>query len=140
MKRMAILIFLIFCAAAAFADNIPIAPNLTTRDKNPDKNYPVTVEYPHQNTMIAAGAKGIFMFGKVHAGGGLLTINGTDVSIYRTGTWLTYLPVHPGTNEFILEFTDTEKTQKFKRSVFVRGFNYKKYLDKIHLSFEILSS
>lgn len=130
MKRMAILIFLIFCAAAAFADNIPIAPNLTTRDKNPDKIYPVTVEYPHQNTMIAAGAKGIFMFGKVHAGGGLLTINGTDVSIYRTGTWLTYLPVHPGTNEFILEFTDTEKTQKFKRSVFVRGFNYKKYLDK----------
>lgn len=131
MKRTAILIFLLsLCSTALPQEYIPVAPNLITRDKNPGKILPLTVEYPHQNTRIAEGAKGIFLFGKVHAGGGLLTINGVDVPIYRTGTWLTYLPVHPGDMDFIIEFTDSEKTYKYKRSVFVRGFNYKDYLKK----------
>lgn len=131
MKKTAIFTFLLFLATAALPqDYIPTAPNLMTRDKNPKKILPVTVEYPHQNTRIAEGAKGIFLFGKVHAGGGLLTINGVDVPIYRTGTWLTYLPVNPGDMDFIIEFTDSEKTHKYKRSVFVRGFNYKDYLKK----------
>ena len=131
MKKTAIFTFLLFLATAALPqDIIPTAPNLMTRDKNPKKILPVTVEYPHQNTRIAEGAKGIFLFGKVHAGGGLLTINGVDVPIYRTGTWLTYLPVNPGDMDFIIEFTDSEKTHKYKRSVFVRGFNYKDYLKK----------
>lgn len=131
MKKTAILIYLLFSAAAVFAQqNLPTAPNLTVQDKNPNKILPVTVEYPHQNTRIAQGAKGIFLFGKVHSGGGLLTINGVDVPIYRTGTWLTYLPVTPGDMDFIIEFTDAEKTHKYIRSVFVRGFDYRKYLDK----------
>ena len=120
-----------FCASLALSQsNIPIAPNLTNIDKNPNKIFPVTVEYPHQNTRVAEGAKGIFLFGKVHAGGGYLTINGVEVPIYRTGTWITYLPVEPGNNDFIIEFTDSEKTHRYKRTVFVRGFNYKKYLNK----------
>ncbi len=131
MKKTAILISFIIMAAISFAQQqIPSAPNLMTRDKNPSKTLPLTVEYPHNNTRIAEGAKGIFLFGKVHAGGGLLTINGVDVPIYRTGTWLTYLPVHPGKMDFLIEFTDQEKTYKYLRSVFVRGFDYKKYLDK----------
>lgn len=118
-------------ALSAFAQEvIPSAPNLMTQDKTPSKVLPLTVEYPHNNTRIAEGAKGIFLFGKVHAGGGLLTINGFDVPIYRTGTWLTYLPVKPGKMDFLIEFTDGEKTYKYKRNVFVRGFNYEDYLNK----------
>lgn len=131
MKNTAIFIFFLFCASLALSQsNIPIAPNLTNKDKNPNKIFPVTVEYPHQNTRVAPGAKGIFLFGKVHAGGGYLTINGVEVPIYRTGTWITYLPVEAGNNDFIIEFTDDEKTHRYKRTVFVRGFNYKKHIDK----------
>lgn len=125
MKR--ILIFL-FCLAfplfSAAEERVAIAPNLTDKDRNPNKIFPVTVEYPHQNTRITEGSTGIFLFGKVNPNGGLLTINGTRVPIFRTGTYLAYLPVQPGVFDFILEFTDSNTTHKVKRTVQVLGFNY----------------
>ncbi len=107
-----------------------MAPNLMAQDRNPSKVYPITVEYPHQNTIIPEGSKGIFVFGKVTPNGGLLTINNTKVPIFHTGTYLAYLPVSPGRFDFLVEFNDGKEVSKVRRTVIVKGFKYQDYTDK----------
>lgn len=119
-------------------ESIPVAPNLTNRDKNPDKFYPIMVEYPHQNTRISEEAKAIFLFGKVTPNTGVLTINGVKIPIYKNGAWLAYLPIEKGKFDFILEFNDGEKTYKAKRTILARGFNYKEYENKYRFDSDYL--
>lgn len=131
MKRTLILAFLLLLPIFLYSESgIPVAPNLTNTDRNPDKVFPITVEYPHQNTRITADSSSIFLFGKVTPNGGLLTINGTKVPIYKNGAWLAYLPVQKGKFDFILEFNDGQHIYKAKRTVLVRGFDYKEYEGK----------
>lgn len=129
MKRISFCLSCLLFSAAAFAQ-IEVAPNLMAKEKNPSKIYPITVEYPHQNTIIPEGSKGIFIFGKVTPNGGLLTINNIKVPLFHTGAYLAYLPVSPGRFDFLLEFNDGKEINKVRRTVIVKGFKYQDYTDK----------
>lgn len=135
MKKTLSFIFVSFCAILLFSLSAAaqnqkkylIAPNLTNKDREPHKNFPVIVEYPHQNTRLDADTKGTFIFGRVAPNGGLLTINGVRVPLYRTGAFLAYLPVKPGKFDFLLDFTDNQTTYRYKRTVIVDGFSNQGY-------------
>ena len=112
--------FVLFLASQVFA--LPIAPSLEVWEKHPGKIYPITVEYPPEGAKIGEGAKGIFIFGKT-LGPGLLTINDQKVDVYATGAYLGYVPVKPGKNELLLEYTNEEKTYQAVRTVEVQGID-----------------
>lgn len=124
MKKIPFLFFLVFLTAEIFA--LPVAPSLEIREKNPGKIYPITVEYPPEGLRINEGAKGIFIFGKT-LGPGLLTINGQKIDLYSTGAYLGYVPVKPGKNELVLEYSGGEKTYQAVRNVEVQGIDKDAY-------------
>ncbi|MBO7605064.1 MAG: N-acetylmuramoyl-L-alanine amidase, partial [Elusimicrobiaceae bacterium] len=120
MNKIPFLFFVLFLASQVFA--LPIAPSLEVWEKHPGKIYPITVEYPPEGAKIGEGAKGIFIFGKT-LGPGLLTINDQKVDVYATGAYLGYVPVKPGKNELLLEYTNEEKTYQAVRTVEVQGID-----------------
>jgi len=128
MKRILTLALLFLFPVLLYSEeNVPIAPNLVDQDRNPGKVYPITIEYPYQGARIAANSNAIFILGKVTPATGTLTINGTKINLYKTGTWLAYLPVKRGRFDFIAEFNDGKKVYYARRSVVVYGYDYRNY-------------
>lgn len=72
----------------------------------------------------------MFIFGQVTPAGGILKINGSETPVYQTGAYLAYVPVAPGKFDFILDYKVNDKQYKYKRSVFIKGFDYRLYENK----------
>ncbi|MBO4708044.1 MAG: N-acetylmuramoyl-L-alanine amidase [Elusimicrobiaceae bacterium] len=130
MNKIPFLLFLLFLTVEIFA--LPVAPSLEVWEKRPGKVYPITVEYPPENSKIGEGAKGIFIFGKT-MGPGLLTINGQKIDLYPTGAYLGYVPVKPGKNELVLEYSSGDKTYQAVRNIEVQGIDKDQYFKTPHL-------
>lgn len=134
MKKSLIPLFFLFFCAKIFA--ITVAPSLMEADKNPQKFYPLRVEYPHENKIMLQNIKKMFLFGRVYQKNSKLKLNGQEIPLYKNGSFLTFQPVKTGNADFIFEVVSPEGTEFFKRSVVVNGFDYQKYQGKYKFSTE----
>ncbi|MGB2578615.1 N-acetylmuramoyl-L-alanine amidase [Elusimicrobium simillimum] len=125
MKRTVFLAFLLIFCATIHAADVPVAANLPLREANPKTVYPISVEFPHENMAIDAGAKSIFLFGSVADPKANLTINGVEVPVYSNGGFLTFLPVEVGDFTFLLQTTNGETVTQATRTVKVKGTDTK---------------
>ena len=125
MKKSLIPLFYLFLCVNLFAT--AIAPSLMETDKNPEQFYSLRVEYPSQDKVMAENIKNTFLFGRVYEKDSKLTLNGQEIPLYKNGAFLTYQPLQAGENEFIFEVISPNKTEIFKRTVFVPGFDPQKY-------------
>ena len=121
-------LFCLFFCTAVFA--APAAPTLMDADLNPQEEYALRVEYPYQDKILPKGIKNMFLFGRVYQKDAKLKLDGQDIPLYKNGAFLTYQPIKPGKTDFIFEVLSPTQTQTFKRSVFVEGFDYRKYEGK----------
>lgn len=116
MKKTVFAIFLCAAFTNLFSQEIPTAANLPLREKNPSAVYPVSVEYPLENASFGA-IKGIAVFGSVADKKATLKVNGSPVPVYKTGGWLTYVPLEPGDNEILIEVESNSQTYAAVRRV-----------------------
>ncbi|MDR1124394.1 MAG: N-acetylmuramoyl-L-alanine amidase [Elusimicrobiota bacterium] len=82
------------------------------------KSPPLTLVYPAERAVIPNGLPGIFLYGAAPAGARLL-VNGVKAAVYKTGSWLVYIPVHTGNFDINLHCRAGGKTYTYKRSVFI---------------------
>ena len=76
----------------------------------------ITVIYPYENAPLPLVSKN-FIFGNVSPSTGTLTINGAPVPVYKTGTFLAYLPLTAGDFTYKLELNDGTTTVTLLRTV-----------------------
>lgn len=134
MKKSLVPLFCLFFCAKVFA--ITVAPSLMEADKNPQEFYSLRVEYPYENKTMPQDIKNMFLFGRVYQKDSVLKLNGQVIPLYKNGSFLTFQPVKTGVADFIFEVISPDKTEVFKRSVFIPGFDYEKYKDKYKFSTE----
>lgn len=128
MKKRFIPLFCLFLCAKVAAT--PVAPTLMEADLHPEEFYSLRVEYPHQDKTMASNIKNTFLFGRVYEKDSVLKVNGQEISLYKNGSFLTFQPVHAGKVDFIFELISPTETKTFKRTVFVPGFDIRKYENK----------
>lgn len=122
MKRTVFLIFsILFLLTNLSSEPLPVAPYLPGMRGPENANAPITVQYPFEKMKVAAGAKKIFLFGKINLPDALLDINGERVALQKNGTFITYLPVDNGEFTFLLNAVSGGKTYQATRTVVVPG-------------------
>ena len=77
----------------------------------------LSVSYPYEGQKLPEISK-MFIFGQAPDGKGRLTINGTRVKLFKTGTFIAYLPVSTGTFVFSLDYSG-RTSASLKRTVSV---------------------
>lgn len=111
---------------------LPVAPYLPAQAKQAaDTQAPITVQYPYENLTLAPGSTKMFIFGQVNLPQpAQLDINGQEVSLYKNGTFVTFLPVQTGVFEFVLTAKNKDTTVQAVRHVKVLGKDVKDFSAK----------
>ncbi len=133
MKRILFLILsLLLFPLASRAQEIPIAPYLPAEQTiAAQTNAPITVQFPQENMKIAREAQNIFIFGHLHfPNPQTLDINGQDVPLHPSGSFLAYVPVKIGVFPLILTASDGTNTYQSVRHIYVRGRDIRDFSEK----------
>ncbi|MDR0645956.1 MAG: N-acetylmuramoyl-L-alanine amidase [Elusimicrobiota bacterium] len=105
------------------------APSINDK-KGATKKFPLTVEYPCEGLSFKDSYPNMFVFGQVNPPSGKLKINGKDAQIYKTGAYISFINTMAGDFDINLEFDDGNKIHRYKRSIFIPAFDYRKYIDE----------
>lgn len=127
-KILFLLLATFFPHSFAAAQELPVAPFLPAQEKTASANAPITVQYPTENMTVSRGAKAIFIFGKINLSGPVtLDINGQDVPVHESGTFLGFIPVQSGAFTFTLTAKNAQETVQALRHIQVPGTDIKDY-------------
>ena len=131
MKRNFFLLFLlIFAYFHAFG--VEIAPYLPAQQAHVTKHQsPITVQFPHENMQIPAGATHIFVFGHLFLENPTtLDINGQNIPLDKNGSFLAYVPVETGKFELVLTAANDAHIVQAVRHIKVLGTDISNYTTK----------
>lgn len=131
MKRNLFLLFLLFFAYLG-AFGAEIAPYLPAQQALATKtNAPITVQFPHENMKIPAGATHIFVFGHLFLDNPTrLDINGQEVPLDKNGSFIAYVPIQTGKFELLFTAKNAQKTVQAVRHIKVLGTDIVTYSQK----------
>lgn len=109
-----------------------IAPYLPAQQAYVTKhNFPITVQFPHENMQIPAGATHIFVFGHLFLENPTtLDINGQNIPLDKNGSFVAYVPVETGKFELILTAANDTKIVQAVRHIKVLGTDLTDYSAK----------
>ena len=133
MKRILFFLFsLFFLNISSLADELAspaVAPYLPAQAQEAaEQNAPITVQYPYENLTLPRGATQIFIFGQVNLKlPATLDINGQEVSLYKNGAFVAFVPVETGLFELTLTAKNEDTTVQAVRHVMVLGTDIKDF-------------
>ncbi|MDR1684394.1 MAG: N-acetylmuramoyl-L-alanine amidase [Elusimicrobiota bacterium] len=125
MKRIIISLLLILPPFTAKTQEPQTAP-----DFNDAGRQIFTAQYPCEGSLWANAYPNILAYGALNLQGATLKINGADTPVYKTGSYLAYVPSTPGNFDLNFEIDHQGKTYKYKRSVIIDAFDYRAYQNK----------
>lgn len=123
-------------AAFVCAQGLPAAPYLPAQDTPHTQNAPVTVQFPQENMTVAAGAKSVYLFGKLRLKNAELEINGQNVPVHENGAFIAYLPVEQGEFSFVLTARTENGVYQAVRRITVPGEPIKNFEQKARFDSE----
>jgi len=123
-------LFAFLCPVSLFS--METAPYLPAQQALVKKtNAPITVQFPFENMKLPAGAENIFVFGLIRLPNPVsLDINGQQVPIHESGTFVAYVPVQSGPFELVFTVSDGEQTFQAVRHITVKGKDIKDFSAK----------
>lgn len=93
-------------------------PDPSTQQSSTEKPLKLLLAYPRAGAKIPA-VKNSFVFGAVSPPNATVSVNGSTVSVYKTGSYLTMIPFNPGEFKIRVQAQLNDQMVETIRTVFV---------------------